>query len=53
MFEFAVGREPTADDECVTSELSTAFADSGDDLQALLIAIVSSEAFAHRVAPTE
>ncbi len=53
MFEFAIGREPTGDDSCITDELSASMLDSGDDLQALLVQIVASEAFAQRVAPEE
>ncbi len=53
MFEFAIGREPSTEDRCVLDELSTAMVDSGDDLQALLVEIVASEAFAQRVAPQD
>lgn len=50
MFEFAIGREPEPDDACVTDDLYAAFVDNGGDLQALLVDIVASEAFAERVA---
>ncbi len=53
MFEFAIGRQPNADDQCVTDELTTALLDSGGDLQALLVEIVASPAFALRVSPEE
>jgi hypothetical protein len=53
MFEFAIGREPESDDACVTDDLYASFVDSGGDLQALLVDIVASEAFAERVAGEE
>ncbi len=50
VFEFAIGREPEPDDACVTDDLYASFVESGGDLQALLVDIVASEAFAERVA---
>lgn len=51
MFEFAIGREPDADDACVTDDLFASFVSSGGDMQALLVDLVASDAFAARVAP--
>ena len=50
VFEFAIGREPEPDDACVTDDLYASFVESGGDLQALIVDIVASEAFAERVA---
>ncbi|MBC8068692.1 MAG: DUF1592 domain-containing protein [Deltaproteobacteria bacterium] len=53
MFEFAIGREPTDDDACVTDDLFASFVQNDNDLQQLLIDIIASEAFGERVAPVE
>jgi hypothetical protein len=53
MFEFAIGREPSTEDACVTDDLFASFVENDGDLQQLLVDIVASEAFAERVAPQE
>ena len=53
MFEFAIGREPSVEDACVTDDLFASFVENDGDLRQLLVDIVASEAFAERVAPQE
>jgi hypothetical protein len=49
---FAYGRVPGADDACSRSQLETAFADSGGNVKALLIAATQTDAFLYLPLPS-
>ncbi len=49
-YRFALGRKPTAADECSLDEVKSSFAASSGDLKALLVAITRSVAFRYRPA---
>ncbi len=43
--QFAYGREVTAADKCASSQLTTAFANSGHDIKQLLVELTQTDAF--------
>jgi hypothetical protein len=47
-FRFAFGRVESSDDECTTDALDTAFAESGQDVKALIRQLVLSDSFRFR-----
>jgi hypothetical protein len=49
-YRFALGRSPTAADECSLDEVRTRFSQSAGDLRSLLVGIASSVAFRYRPA---
>lgn len=48
LFEFAYGRTTSAEDGCVTEALADSLAESDGQLESVLVALVSSEAFRFR-----
>ena len=52
-FTFAQGRAPETVDSCTVDDLVSTFVETGGDIQELLIAIVTTEAFRLRLVTTE
>ncbi|WP_437737082.1 DUF1592 domain-containing protein [Sorangium sp. So ce1335] len=50
-FRFGYGRAEQAEDECSMTQIQQAFADSGYNIKALLVALTQTDAFRYRRAP--